>query len=167
MNDAVRPAPHGPATDAAPDLPPTRLDTRFLESLIGYNARRAALAIIGHVLQRLAPYGLRVVDFSVLTVIAHNPGVTSRQVCAALDILPPNLVGLLRGLEQRGWVEKREHPTDRRAQGLYVTAAGAEVQARAQADIAGVEHGQLTHLDADERATLIRLLRKVYQGPQA
>lgn len=167
MNDAARPTPHGPATDAPPDLPPARLDTRFLESLIGYNARRAALAIIGHVLQRLAPYGLRVVDFSVLTVIAHNPGVTSRQVCAALDILPPNLVGLLRGLEQRGWVEKREHPTDRRAQGLYVTAAGAEVQARAQADIAGVEHGHLTHLDADERATLIRLLRKVYQGPQA
>lgn len=86
---------------------------------------------------------------------------------AALDILPPNLVGLLRGLEQRGWVEKREHPTDRRAQGLYVTPAGAEVQARAQADIAAVEHGPLTHLDADERTTLIRLLRKVYQGPQA
>nr|WP_246098892.1 MarR family winged helix-turn-helix transcriptional regulator [Tepidimonas thermarum] len=143
------------------------MDTRFLESLIGYNARRAALAIIGPVLQRLAPFELRVVDFSVLTVIAHNPGVTSRQVCAALDILPPNLVGLVRALEQRGLVEKRDHPRDRRAQGLYVTAVGAQVQARAQAAVGAVESSDLTHLDAHERATLIRLLRKIYLGPEA
>lgn len=140
------------------------VNTRFLDSLIGYNARRAALAIIGRVLPRLAPYGLRVVDFSVLTVIAHNPGITSRQVCSALDILPPNLVGLLRSLEKRGWVEKREHPSDRRAQGLYVTGSGAEVQARAQAEVAAVEHGRLTNLDAQQRATLIYLLRKVYEA---
>lgn len=165
------------AVDTPPDLPPpgdvtadagpARLDTRFLESLIGYNARRAALVIIGHVLQRLAPFDLRVVDFSVLTVIAHNPGVTSRQVCAALDILPPNLVGLVRALEQRGLVEKREHPTDRRAQGLHVTALGAEVQAQAQAEVGTLESSDVTHLDAAERATLIRLLRKVYLGPDA
>ncbi len=142
-------------------------DTRFLESLIGYNARRAALALIGHVLQRLEPFGLRVVDFSVLTLIAHNPGITSRQVCAALDILPPNLVGLVRGLEQRGWVERRDHPTDRRAQALYVTPVGATVQAQAQALVGAVERSDVTHLDDDERATLIRLLRKIYLGPQA
>ncbi|MFN4103188.1 MAG: MarR family winged helix-turn-helix transcriptional regulator [Tepidimonas sp.] len=140
------------------------LDTRFLDSLVGYNARRAALAIIGQVLQRLEPLGLRVVDFSVLTVIAHNPGVTSRQVCAALDILPPNLVGLVRSLEKRGWVERREHPTDRRAQGLHVTPQGAEVQAQAQAAVDASEDAMLGGLDADERATLIRLLRRVYRG---
>ena len=143
------------------------VNTRFLDSLIGYNARRAALAIIGRVLPRLAPYGLRVVDFSVLTVIAHNPGITSRQVCAALDILPPNLVGLLRSLEERGWVEKREHPSDRRAQGLYVTGVGAEIQARAQHEVAAVEHSPLSNLDVQERATLIRLLRKVYEAPDS
>jgi len=146
---------------AAPESGPA-LDTRFLDSLVGYNARRAALTIIGQVLQQLEPFELRVVDFSVLTVIAHNPGVTSRQVCAALDILPPNLVGLVRSLEQRGLVDKREHPTDRRAQGLYVTALGADVQARAQAAVDALENAPIGPLDADERATLIRLLRKVY-----
>lgn len=152
-------------TETPPQAAP--VDTGFLESLIGYNARRAALAIIGHVLQRLQPYGLRVVEFSVLTVIAHNPGVTSRQVCAALDILPPNLVGLLRRLEQRGLIEKRAHPGDRRAQGLYVTDAGARLQAQAQQAVAAVECSDVTHLNAAEQATLIALLRKVYQGPAA
>jgi DNA-binding MarR family transcriptional regulator len=144
-----------------------RVDTSFLESLIGYNARRAALAIIGHVLRALEPFGLRVVDFSVLTVIAHNPGITSRQVCAALDILPPNLVGMVRTLEERGLVQRREHPHDRRAQGLYVTDAGAQLQARAQAEVGALEHSGITRLSADERATLIRLLRRIYQDEAA
>ena len=68
------------------------VDTRFLQSLLGYHARRAALSIIGVFLERLAVYGLKPVDFSVMSVIHHNPGVTSRQLCASLNILPPNLV---------------------------------------------------------------------------
>ena len=86
------------------------IDTRYLESLLGYNARRAALAVIGVFLQRMAPFGLRPVDFSVLTLIAHNPGITSRQLCAALDILPPNLVGMIKSLDKRGLIERRPHP---------------------------------------------------------
>ena len=96
------------------------VDTSYLETLTGYNARRAALTIISVFLERMAQYQLRPVDFSVLSLIAHNPGITSRQLCGALDILPPNLVGMLRDLESRGVIEKREHPTDRRAQGLHL-----------------------------------------------
>ncbi|TSE34976.1 MarR family winged helix-turn-helix transcriptional regulator [Tepidimonas charontis] len=156
-----------PADNTNPVATDNGPDTRFLESLIGYNARRAALALIGHVLPRLEPLGLRVVDFSVLTLIAHNPGITSRQLCAALDILPPNLVGVVRALEQRGWIERRDHPSDRRAQALHVTAAGAAVQAQAQALVSAAEHPDVTHLSEDERTQLIRLLRKVYLGNRA
>jgi DNA-binding MarR family transcriptional regulator len=148
-------------TDASPAV-----NTSFLEGLIGYNARRAALAVIGVFLERMAPFDLRVVDFSVLTLIAHNPGITSRQLSAALAILPPNLVGLVRQLEARGLIEKHPHPHDRRAQGLYVTEAGRSLQSEAQAVVASLETEAITHLSEDERQTLIRLLRKVYQ-PQA
>ena len=113
---AVRKTAASPAsrTAAATDGD-TGIDTSYLESLLGYNARRAALAVIGVFLQRMAPFGLRPVDFSVLTLIAHNPGITSRQLCAALDILPPNLVGMIKSLDKRGLIERRPHPTDRRA----------------------------------------------------
>ena len=104
------------------------LDTRYLETLLGYNARRTALAVIAVFLRRMEPLGLRPVDFSVLTLIAHNPGVTSRQLCAALDILPPNLVGMIKSLDKRGLIERRAHPTDRRAQGLHLSAQGKRVQ---------------------------------------
>ena len=113
-------------------------------------------------LDRMAPFGLRVVDFSVLTLIAHNPGITSRQLCAALDILPPNLVGMIKDMEKQGWVEKREHPTDRRAQGLHLTDAGKAIHQQAEQTASALEIDATPRLTAAERKTLIRLLRKVY-----
>ena len=65
------------------------VDTTFLESLLGYNARRAALTIIEVFLDRMSVYGLRPVDFSLLSLVSHNPGITSRQLCSTLGILPP------------------------------------------------------------------------------
>ncbi|MDO9146887.1 MAG: MarR family winged helix-turn-helix transcriptional regulator [Hydrogenophaga sp.] len=139
------------------------LDTAYLETLLGYNARRAALAVISVFLQRMEPFGLRPVDFSVLTLIAHNPGITSRQICTALDILPPNLVGMIKSLVKRGLIERRAHPTDRRAQGLHVSAAGKRLQREAQSTATQLEHHMSLALTADELQTLNHLLRKVYR----
>ncbi|PKO68177.1 MAG: MarR family transcriptional regulator [Betaproteobacteria bacterium HGW-Betaproteobacteria-16] len=140
------------------------IDTSYLESLLGYNARRAALAVITIFLQRMAPYGLRPVDFSVLTLIAHNPGITSRQICAALDILPPNLVGMIKQLQKRELIERRPHPTDRRAQGLHLTPSGKKLQREAQATASSLEQGATHSLTPAELKTLIHLLKKVYRG---
>ncbi len=74
------PAP--PATPSAPAIVDA-VDTRYLQTLLGYNARRAALTVIDEFVPRMAQFGLRVVDFSILSVIHHNPGITSRQLCAA------------------------------------------------------------------------------------
>ena len=150
------------AASAGDGLP----DTRFLETLVGYNARRAALTVIAVFLRRMAPYGLRPVDFSVLSVVAHNPGVTSRQICAALDILPPNLVGMVKALQARELVVRKPHPSDRRAQGLHLTAAGQKLHRQAQATATELEGEATSALTPDEVQTLIGLLRKVYRrGP--
>jgi len=162
--------PRGPRKTAASvtETPATEtevdggIDTRYLESLLGYNARRAALAVISVFLQRMEPYGLRPVDFSVLTLIAHNPGITSRQLCAALDILPPNLVGLIKSLDKRGLIERHPHPTDRRAQGLHLSPAGRKLQKSAQTTATALESDVASRLSAKELDTLKSLLRKVY-----
>lgn len=139
------------------------VDTRYLETLLGYNARRAALSVIAVFLQRMEPYGLRPVDFSVLSLIAHNPGITSRQICVALDILPPNLVGMIKSLQKRGLIERRPHPTDRRAQGLHLTAPGKRLQREAEQTASELERDVARGLTNEELSTLIGLLRKVYR----
>lgn len=139
-----------------------QVDTSFLETLVGYSARRAALVVIEDFLERMAPIGLRPVEFSVLALVHRNPGITSRQLCATLDILPPNLVGMIKHSEKRGLLEKREHPSDRRAQGLYLTPAGIEMLIEAERVAVQLELDATASLSAAERKTLLRLLRKVY-----
>jgi DNA-binding MarR family transcriptional regulator len=139
-----------------------QVDTRYLQSLMGYNARRAALSIIELFLERLAPYGLKPVDFSVMSTIGHNPGVTSRQLCAALNLLPPNLVGLIQSLEARGLIERKPHPHDGRAVGLHATPKGQALMVQAEQTATELETEKTAKLTPAERKTLVALLQKIY-----
>jgi DNA-binding MarR family transcriptional regulator len=147
---------------AAPPPAAQPVDTTYLQSLLGYNARRAALSIIGVFLERLAVYGLKPVDFSVMSVIHHNPGVTSRQLCASLAILPPNLVGLIQSLEARGLIERLPHPTDGRALGLHPTAKGVSLMQQAELTASELEIDASSKLTTNQRQTLVQLLQKIY-----
>ena len=157
-----------PSATAAPTTAPAstpsceEVDTSFLRTLVGYNTRRASLAIIEVFMERMAVYDLKVVDFSVLSLVAHNPGVTSRQLCATLGVLPPNLVGLIAGLEKRGLIERRPHPSDGRAMGVHLTPAGVDLTAQAEHTAAQLEVDATARLTGAERKTLIRLLQKIY-----
>ncbi|MDT7514120.1 MarR family winged helix-turn-helix transcriptional regulator [Rhodoferax mekongensis] len=148
---------------AVPEAAPVEpVDTSYLRTLVGYNARRASLAIIESFMVRMAPYDLKVVDFSVLSLVAHNPGITSRQLCAALSVLPPNLVGLIATLERRGLIERLPHPSDGRAMGVHLTPQGVELMAQAEQTAFDLEMDATSRLTDAERKTLIRLLQKVY-----
>ncbi|WP_310642805.1 MarR family winged helix-turn-helix transcriptional regulator [Limnohabitans sp.] len=138
------------------------IDTRFLETLLGYNTRRAALTIITRFMERMAVYELRPVDFSVLSLIGHNPGITSRQLCSALNILPPNLVGFLKNFEKRHLIERKPHPTDGRAVGLFLTETGNALMREAEVTANASDLSTATALTAAERKTLTRLLQKIY-----
>ena len=153
-------------TKAVPAAEPCidEVDATCVETLLGYNARRAALAVIDVFLQRMAPYKLRPVDFSVASMIVHNPGITSRQLCSTLGILPPNLVGMINALEKRGLIDKRAHPSDGRANGLHASAEGIALLQQAQAAALALEDEVASNLTASERKTLLRLLKKVYQA---
>ncbi len=145
----------GPNNDGA-------LDARFIESLLGYNVRRASLTIIGHFMDRMAPHKLGPVDFSILSLIKNNPGITSRQLCTALGILPPNLVGLIHALEKRALLERRAHPHDGRALGLHLSGAGLELMRNAERTAVALEEEAASRLTERERKTLMRLLQKIY-----
>jgi DNA-binding MarR family transcriptional regulator len=139
-----------------------QVDTSYLETLIGYNARRAALAVIAQFLERMAVYDLKPVDFSVMSVVVHNPGVTSRQLCAALNILPPNLVGLVQSLESRGLLERLPHPHDGRAMGLHPTDKGLDLMEKAEATASELEMNIGSKLTPNQVQNLVTLLQKIY-----
>ena len=150
-------------TAKSTDVEARPIDTRFLESLLGYNARRAALVIIELFLKQMAAHGLRPVSFSVLSLIQHNPGITSRQLCTALGLLPPNLVGLLNTLVKRALVERQPHPHDGRAMALHLTPAGKTMMKEAEKSATRLELDATAGLSPAERQTLLKLLKKIYE----
>ena len=86
----------------------------------------------------------------------------SSDLCATLNIMPPNLVGLVAALEKRGLLERRPHPSDGRAMGLHLTEAGQALAAETEQAVAQLEIDATARLSASERKTLIQLLQKVY-----
>ena len=142
--------------------PASPVDSSYLETLMGYNTRRASLVIISHFLNRMAQYDLRPVDFSVLSLILHNPGITSRQLCSTLNILPPNLVGMINNLEKRELIGRQPHPSDGRALGLHLTPDGTTLVESAEGTAAELELEATNRLTATDRKTLMRLLQKIY-----
>lgn len=154
----------GPASKLARAAAPAveQVDTGYLENLIGYNARRAALAVIEVFMPRMAAYDLRPVDFSVLSLIMHNPGIMSRQLCTTLGILPPNLVAMINTLEKRELIKRKPHPRDGRAVGLHLTVTGRKLVRDAERTAAELETEVAARLSASEAKTLIRLLKKIY-----
>ena len=139
-----------------------KVDASYLESLMGYNARRASLAIVGEFLKKMSVYNLRPVDFSVLSLITHNAGITSRQLCSALSLLPPNLVAMINALEARGLIERRAHPSDGRAFALHMSSKGQKLMGLAEETAAQLEVDATRRLSPAESKTLIRLLKKIY-----
>ena len=140
----------------------TRVDTGYLETLLGYNTRRASLKVLDLFTQKMAAYDLSQVDFSVLSLILHNPGITSRQVCSVLNMLPPNLVNKITTMEERGVLARKPHPDDGRAIGLVLTDAGSALMFEAENTATQLEDEAAARLTAAEKKTLFRLLQKIY-----
>lgn len=140
-----------------------KIDTRYLETLLGYNTRRATLTIISRFIERMAEFDLRPVDFSVLSLIGHNPGITSRELCNALNILPPNMVGFLKAFEKRELIDRTPHPTDGRAMGLSLTKKGQQLMQKAEVAAIESDSSAAHQLSAAEQKTLMRLLQKIYR----
>jgi DNA-binding MarR family transcriptional regulator len=138
------------------------LNTEFLESLLGYNTRRASLTILSVVFERMASLGLRPVELSMLSLIHHNPGVTSRRLSEALAIQPPNLVGKVANMLEKGWITRQTDAQDKRALVLSLTLQGLEIIKRAETLAEELETAASVQLSVEERDTLIQLLKKVY-----
>jgi DNA-binding MarR family transcriptional regulator len=80
---------------------------------------------------------------------------------AALSLDPSNVVGLLNELEERGLVERRRDPADRRRHIVSLSASGADELALTYSRLGLVEDELFSALSAGERATLHELLLRV------
>jgi DNA-binding MarR family transcriptional regulator len=108
----------------AADCEPHQIDHGPLAERLGYILRRAQLAIFEDFIAACARYDIRPGQYSVLTVIEQNPGLSQTKVAEALGIKKTNFVAMVDAFERRGLVRRAATPGDRRSYALHLTDAG-------------------------------------------
>ena len=145
--------------DAAPASPaggprPERTQIAFLLAQLGAHAAE----LFG---QRAAAIDFSRPQAGLVRLIARAPGQSQQAVADQLGMPASRLVALVDDLEERGLVERRRNPDDRRHHALYLTDAGE--QSMRQLGIVAAEHESAitTSLSATERDQLNALLTKL------
>lgn len=90
----------------------------------GYAVRRFQIWIFQDFIRTLAAVDIRPTQYSVMTVIGANPGMTQMAVAKRLGIERARLVHLLDSLEARNLVKRVPSRTDRRSHALHLTPGG-------------------------------------------
>jgi DNA-binding MarR family transcriptional regulator len=101
-----------------------------------------------------------------LSYLGDHDGAPQQEFVDALCIDAKNVVLLLNELEDFGHLVRRRDSEDRRRHRVYITDTGRAVLERAADAQQPIEDEVLQALDADERATLRRLLLQALRGAE-
>lgn len=152
------------ASNAAVDQAPPadeEVSTARLSGLAGYWFRIVWKAILADYGAAMEDLGLSPIQVSILSVIDETPGLNQGQYGRALGIQRANMVNLVGGLMDRGLIERREVPGDRRAFALHLTGEGEAVLGESYRRIEAHEARMFAPLGDDERRALLDMLKRV------
>jgi DNA-binding MarR family transcriptional regulator len=138
---------------------------RVLIRETGFLLARVGLVATKQFSERIAELGLTVRRWAALNVLDAEGPNTQQFLgrCAGID--PSSMVATVDDLEARGLVERRPHPSDRRAHALNMTAEGREVLAHARRVAREAQDELLAPLSAEERQDLHELLTRLAMAP--
>lgn len=135
--------------------------TAPLRELIGYALRRAQGAVYADLNDALAEVELRPLQFTLLLMVAENPGASQSGVCEALGIQKANSVPTMSELERRGLIQRKKSTSDARIYQLHLTAKGRRMLQRAGEVQSSHEQRLIERIGLDGRDQLLRLLGKL------
>ena len=152
------------AQDQAPADAPEggTLDRGLLSGGVGPRVRLVRNLLIHRVLAAFAPFGLRSGAFSVLALIAANPGCSQNDLARELALDKSGVVAIVDELEEKGLARRARLAHDRRRHALSLTPEGLVLMDEMYAAVSRVERPIQDALSAEELETLLTLLDRAY-----
>lgn len=161
-----QPPGQGKATQKRNGSPPRQIDRGPLPGYYGYNLRIAQVAvfenfakIVGRLADRMGE--LTPGRFSLLMLLKHNPGINQTDLSRAVGLDKSTLTPALDQLERKGLVIRERTANDRRTYALSLSEKGEALLADLTAKVERHEENIVAALSGAERATLLRLLKKI------
>jgi DNA-binding MarR family transcriptional regulator len=146
------------AEQSSPALPrfPEELvaSTAFLLKRLGFTAKEQALR--AYESSGLSPY-----HFAILVALDEDTHETQRSIADALGYDRGQLVGLLDEMEERGLVERRRDPSDRRRQLVEMTSEGKRALEQLREVAQRLEDELMEPLDRADQERLHQLLLRL------
>jgi DNA-binding MarR family transcriptional regulator len=136
--------------------PPDECLTTPMQGLLGYQLRRAWLAMGADLGKRLEDLSLTGMSLSVLLMIEANPGVSQSELARHMDVKRANMTPITAQFADRGLIERKA--TDGRSHGLLLTSAGRDLARLAWECVAANERRFLSRLSESEQAEARRIL---------
>ena len=130
-----------------------------LDNHLGYFVRRLQIWVFQDFVDTLNPMRVRPAQYSVLLVIAANPGNSQAAIGQTLGIERARLARMLDELERRKWVA-RANGSDARSHSLYLTPEGEKALAKIKRLAARHEARLVAHVGVKRHAQLMALLRE-------
>ncbi len=134
------------------------IDLGPLPRLSGFVLRLAQLAVFADFIDACGRLDIRPGQYSVLTLIEHNPGINQTELSGALAIKRANLVGMINEMEARGLAERRRAAGDQRTFGMFLTDRGIGLMKDLHATVREHERRVTKRLGKSGRDQLFALL---------
>jgi DNA-binding MarR family transcriptional regulator len=109
----------------------------------------------------LEAHGLSMWGYIVLNALDRSPVRSQAALAEAIGADKTRIIPTLDDLQDRGFIERRPDPDDRRVRLLELTEAGRGAKDAAQQEIQLGEERWLGKLSADDRRLFLRVLRQL------
>jgi DNA-binding MarR family transcriptional regulator len=114
--------------------------------------------------ERMAELDLTPPQTGLIRAVAADPGQSQQALARRLGTPPSRLVSLVDGLDERGLVERRRNPDDRRLHALHLTEAGQTLLTRIGEVARDHDDAMCAPLDRGEREQLRALLIRLAEA---
>ena len=148
----------------AASAPSVQIDYGPLPSLVGYWVRKAYSYLFQTFTLMLREIGLAPGQYSVLQLIALNPGLSQMALAEATGLDGSTIVPITNRFVKLGWIRRVRRKDDRRFYELRITQTGQAVLDEARPIIEAHERNFVAGLSDAECRTLIELLSRVTEN---
>lgn len=122
---------------------------------------RAHAAIDAHLDEQVSRHGLTITEFAILEVLYHRGPLLLGEVQRRILVSSGGVTYLVDRLQQKGLVERRECPNDRRARYAALTPEGEALISRIFPEHAACIQRAMGGLELEQQRAAIDLLRRL------
>lgn len=129
-----------------------------------YLASQLAKVFARSLQQRAVKLGFSPGQFPILLELWSENGLTQKQLLERVDIEQATMANTLSRMERDGLVERRPHPSDKRAQLIFLTGKAAAMQAEAIEAALAADTDLLKDFRNFERELLLEYIRRILEN---